>query len=319
MKSLKFLLPLLVVLANGVSAQTYPVKPITMIVPFAPGGGVDTMARLIAPALGQRLGQQIVIDNRGGAGGNIGTEVLARARPDGYTIAMGSLSPNAVNIHLYSRLGFDPIKDIEPIVYVSAVPNILVVAADSPIKTAKELIDAAKATPGKLTYGSAGVGSSQHLAAAMLGTVTGTTSTHVPYKGAGIAQQDLLAGHINFMLDTTGPISFVQSGRMRALAVAAKTRSPALPNVPTFDEVGISNVHSSAWYGLIAPAGTPREIINRINTEANVVLRDPEFKKRLAALGADFGGGTPEEFGKFIASEVTRYADVVKASGAKLD
>jgi tripartite-type tricarboxylate transporter receptor subunit TctC len=319
MTNFKFLILLLVTLASTASAQTYPSKPITMIVPFAPGGGVDTMARLIAPALGQRLGQQIVIDNRGGAGGNIGTEAAARARPDGYTIVMGSLSPNAVNTHLYSRLGFDPIKDFEPIVYVSAVPNILVVAADSPFKTAKDLINAAKAAPGKLTYGTAGVGSSQHLAASLLGIATSSTMTHVPYKGAGIAQQDLLAGHINFMLDTTGPISFVQSGRMRALAVAAKTRSPALPNVPTFDEAGIANVHSSAWYGLMAPAGTPREIINRLNAEANVVLRDPETKKRLVALGADFGGGTPEDFGKFVAAEVVRYADVVKASGAKLD
>jgi len=257
--------------------------------------------------------------SRLGTGGNIGTEAAARVRPDGYTILMRSLSPNAVNVHLYSRLGFDPIKDFESIVYVSAVPNILVVAADSPIKTAKDLINAAKTAPGKLTYGTAGVSSSQHLAASLLGIVTGTTMTHVPYKGAGIAQQDLLAGHINFMLDTTGPISFVQSGRMRALAVAAKTRSPALPDVPTFDEVGVANIHSSAWYGLMAPAGTPIEIINRLNAEANVVLRDPETKKRLATLGADFGGGTPDEFSKFVAAEVISYSVVVKASGAKLD
>lgn len=319
MKIFKFVAFVLCTFASVASAQSYPTKPIVMVVPFAPGGGVDTMARLIAQPLSQRLGQPIVIDNRGGAGGNIGTEAAARARPDGYTIVMGSVSPNAVNTHLYSRLGFDPVKDFEPIVYVSAVPNILVVAANSPIKTAKELVDAARAAPGKYTYGSAGVGSSQHLAAAMLGTATGTNLMHVPYKGAGIAQQDLLAGHISFMLDTTGPISFVQSGRMRALAVASKTRSPALPNVPTFEEAGISGVHSSAWYGLMAPAGTPREIVQRLNAEANAVLRDPEMKKRLAALGADMGGGTPEEFGKFVASEVRRYADVVKASGAKLD
>jgi len=319
MKLFKFVASLLCAIAGAASAQSYPVKPIVMIVPFAPGGGVDTMARLIAQPLSQRLGQPIVIDNRGGAGGNIGTEAAARARPDGYTIVMGSVSPNAVNTHLYSRLGFDPIKDFEPIVYVSTVPNILVVAANSPIKTAKDLVDAARAAPGRYTYGSAGVGSSQHLAAAILGTVTGTSLMHVPYKGAGIAQQDLLAGHISFMIDTTGPIAFVQSGRMRALAVASKTRSPALPNVPTFDEAGIPGVYSSAWYGLMAPAGTPREVVSRLNAEANAVLRDPEMKKRLAALGADMGGGTPEEFGKFVASEVARYADVVKASGAKLD
>jgi tripartite-type tricarboxylate transporter receptor subunit TctC len=307
-------------LATGAFAQGYPSKPITLIVPFAPGGGVDTMSRLIADPLGKALGQTFVIDNRGGAGGNIGTEAAARAAPDGYTLVMGSTSPNAVNVHLYPRLGFDPIKDFAPIGYVSAVPNILVVAANSPYTTASELIAAAKAARnGPLTYGSAGVGSSQHLAAAMLSTATGTTMMHVPYKGAGPAQLDLLSGHIGFMLDTTGPLTFVKSGKMRALAVASKSRSPALPNVPTFDEAGIPGVHSAAWYGLMAPAGTPREIIVLINAKLNEVLRDPETRRRLNEFGADIGGGTPEEFGKFVASEVTRYADVVKASGAKLE
>jgi tripartite-type tricarboxylate transporter receptor subunit TctC len=320
MKTIRVLGLLLGCLAGAAGAQTYPNKPITLIVPFAPGGGVDTMSRLIAEPLGKALGQPFVIDNRGGAGGNIGTEAAARASPDGYTLVMGSTSPNAVNVHLYARVGFDPIKDFAPIGYVSSVPNILVVAANSPYNTAAELIAAAKAgRGGNLTYGSAGVGSSQHLAAAMMGTSTGTSFTHVPYKGAGPAQADLLAGHIGFMLDTTGPLTFVKAGKMRALAVASKTRSPALPQVPTFEEAGIPGVLSAAWYGLMAPAGTPREIVALINTKLNEVLQLPETRRRLAEFGADIGGGTPEEFGRFVAAELVRYADVVKASGAKVE
>jgi tripartite-type tricarboxylate transporter receptor subunit TctC len=319
MKILRFLGFILLAVPGVASAQTYPTKTIVMIVPFAPGGGVDTMARLIAAPLGQRLGQPIIVENRAGAGGNIGTEMAAKARPDGYTLLMGSLTPNSVSIHLYSRLGFDPIKDFEPIAYVSTVPNILVVTADSPIRSAKDLVDRARAEPGRLTYGSAGVGSSQHLAAAILSKATGTELMHIPYKGAGPALADLLAGHLSFMLDTTGPISFVQAGKMRGLATAAKNRSTALPSVPTFDELGIPGVYSSAWYGVMAPAGTPREIVNRVNAEVNAVLREPEMKKRLIDFGADIGGGTPEDFAKLLASEIVRYGEIVKASGAKLD
>jgi tripartite-type tricarboxylate transporter receptor subunit TctC len=305
--------------AQQPGAAGYPNQPIKLMVPWPAGGGVDTTARMISEPIAQKLGQPIVIDNRGGAGGNIGTELAARAKPDGYNLLMGSISPNAVNIHLYSKLGFDPIKDFAPIVYVSAVPNILVVPASSPFKTVKDVIDAAKANPGKLNYGSGGVGSSQHLAAVQFMSAAKIDIVHVPYKGTAPAEADLAAGHISLMLDTTTCLPFVASGRMRALAVASKKRNPALPDVPTFDEVGLPGVYASSWYGLMAPAGTPRPIVDKLNAQANEVLQSADLKRRMAEFGAEIGGGTPEEFGQFIASEIKRYESIVKLSGAKLD
>jgi tripartite-type tricarboxylate transporter receptor subunit TctC len=300
-------------------AQNYPNQPIKLIVPWPPGGGVDTSARIIAQPLSERLGQSIVIENRGGAGGNIGTEVAARAKPDGYTLLMASSSPNAINIHIYPKLPFDPLKDFTAIGYVTAVPNILVVPGNAPSNTAQELLAYIKANPGKVNYGSAGVGSSQHLAASMLIASTGINIVHVPYKGTGPAETDLIAGHIAMMLDTTACLPFVAGGRMKALAVASKSRNPALPSVPTFDEIGVPGVYSSAWYGIMAPAGLPQEIVNRINTELNAVLKSPDVRKKIADFGGEPGGGTPAEFDRFVASELKRYADIVKASGAKVE
>jgi tripartite-type tricarboxylate transporter receptor subunit TctC len=305
--------------APAALAQAYPNQPIKLMVPWPPGGGVDTTARMISEPLAQRLGQPIVIDNRGGAGGNIGTEAAARMKGDGYNLLMASISPNAINVHLYGRLGFDPVKDFAPIVYVSAVPNILVVPAASPFQTVKDVVDFAKANPGKLNYGSGGVGSSQHLAAVQFMQVAGVNLTHVPYKGTAPAEADLVAGHVSLMLDTTTCLPFVAAGKMRALAVASKKRNPALPNVPTFDEVGLPGIYASSWYGLMAPAGTPRPIIDKLNAEANAVLKSPEFQKRMVDFGAEVGGGTPEEFAQFMASETRRYESIVKASGAKVE
>jgi tripartite-type tricarboxylate transporter receptor subunit TctC len=298
--------------------QSYPNQPIKLIVPWPPGGGVDTSARIIAQPLSERLGQSIVIENRGGAGGNIGTEVAARARPDGYTLLMASSSPNAINIHIYPKLPFDPLKDFTAIGYVTAVPNILVVPGNAPANTAQELLAYIKANPGKVNYGSAGVGSSQHLAASMLIAATGVNIVHVPYKGTGPAETDLIAGHIAMMLDTTACLPFVAGGRMKALAVASKSRNPALPNVPTFDEIGVPGVYSSAWYGIMAPAGLPQEIVNRINSEMNAVLKSPEVRKKIADFGGEPGGGTPADFDRFVAAELKRYAEIVKASGARV-
>jgi len=305
--------------AASVHAQNYPNQPIKLIVPWPPGGGVDTSARIISQPLSERLGQSIVVENRGGAGGNIGTEAAAKAKPDGYTLLMGSSSPNAINIHIYPRLPFDPARDFTPIVYVTAVPNILVVPGSSPFNSAPDLLAHIKANPGKVNYGSAGVGSSQHLAASMLITSTGINIVHVPYKGTGPAETDLIAAHIAMMLDTTACLPYVAAGRMKALAVASKARNPALPNVPTFDELGIRGVYSSAWYGIMAPAGVPQEVVSRINAEVNAILRTPEMIKRLAAFGGEPGGGSPEDFSKFILAEIARYADIVKASGAKVE
>ena len=305
--------------ADDSAAKGYPAQPIKLMVPWPAGGGVDTTARIVSELLGHRLGQPFVVDNRAGAGGNIGTELAARQRPDGYNLLMSSISPNAVNISLYTKLGFDPVKDFEPIVYVSAVPNILVVPANSPFKTVKDVIDAARANPGKLNYGSGGIGSSQHLAAVQFAAAAKIDIVHVPYKGTAPAEADLAAGHVSLMLDTTTCLPFIAGGRMRALAVASKVRNPALPDVPTFDEVGLKGVYASSWYGLSAPAGTPRPIIDKLNAEANAVLKSPELQKRMAAFGAEVGGGTPEDFGRFMASETKRYAEIVRISGVKLD
>jgi len=306
--------------AGAAAAQpAYPTQPIKLMVPWPPGGGVDTTARMLAEPLAIRLGEPIVVDNRGGAGGNIGTEMAARYKPDGYNLLMASISPNAINVHLYSKLGFDPVKDFEPILYVSNVPNILVVPADSPFKSVQDVIDAARAKPGSLNYGSGGVGSSQHLAAVQFASTAKIDIVHVPYKGTSPAEADLVAGHISLMLDTTTCLPFIAGGKMRALAVASKARNPALPNTPTFDEVGLHGVYASSWYGLAAPAGTPRPIIDKINAEANKVLQSAEFKKRMLEFGAEIGGGTPEDFGKFMASETRRYESIVRLSGAKLD
>lgn len=303
-----------------VQAQSYPsAQPIRLIVPWPPGGGVDTTARLIAQPLSEHLHQAIVIDNKPGAGGNIGTEVASHAKPDGYTLLMGSISPNAVNVYLYSRLGFDPVKDFAPIIYVSSVPNILVVPGNSPINSVEELIAYAKANPGKLDYGSGGVGSSQHLAGSIFKTAANIDIVHVPYKGTAPAEADLVAGHIGMMLDTTTCLPFIAAGKFKALAVASKQRNPALPNVPTFDELGLRGVYASSWYGLMAPAGMPREIVDLVNAETNAILKTPEMRKRMVDFGAEIGGGSPEDFARFIAEETKRYKEVVHASGAKLD
>ena len=311
---------LLLAAATGAGAQgAYPSQPIKLMVPWPPGGGVDTTARMISEPLAQRLGQPIVIDNRGGAGGNIGTEMATRMKADGYNLLMGSISPNAVNVHLYGRLGFDPLKDFTPIVYVSSVPNILVVPANSPFKTVKDVVDFAKANPGKLNYASGGVGSSQHLAAVLFMQVAKVDLLHVPYKGTAPAEADVVAGHVSLMLDTTTCLPFIAGGKMRALAVASKKRNPALPNVPTFDEEGLPGIYASSWYGLMAPAGLPKPVLDKLNAEANAVLKSPDFQKRMVDFGAEIGGGTPEDFGNFIASEIKRYESIVKASGARLE
>ena len=316
---LKALLWLCLALPLACAAQGYPNQPIRLVVPWPPGGGVDTSARILQQPLAERLKQPIVIENKPGAGGNIGTEQAARSRPDGYTLLMGSVSPNAINVHLYARLGFDPLKDFAPIVFFTTVPNILVVPGGAPYASAQELIAHAKANPGKVNYGSAGVGSSQHLATSMLIAATGINIVHVPYKGTAPAEIDLMAGVVSMLLDTTACLPFVAAGRMKALAVASKARNPALPNVPTFDEIGIPAVYSSSWYGVMAPAGTPPEVVQRINAEVNAILKTPEMRKRLADFGGEVGGGSPEDFARFIVSETARYAGIVKASGAKLE
>ncbi len=303
--------------AGLAQAQAWPTRPIKLIVPWPPGGGVDTAARMIAEPLAQRLGQPVVIDNRPGAAGNIGTAFAAKEKPDGYTLLMASLSPHSVNPHLYAKLGFEPIKDFAPIALVYTVPSFLVVPSASPANTAQELVALAKASPGKLNFASGGPGSSQHLFGVMFNTATQIDTVHISYKGTSPAEQGLVAGQVDYMLDPPTCLPFVTGGRLKALAVAAPKRNPELPNVPTLDEAGIKGVYTLTYYGVAAPAGTPRDIVNRLNAEINAILRTDDVRNRLAKLAAEPGTGTPEEFGQFMESEMKRYGEIVRISGAK--
>jgi len=303
--------------AGAAHADTYPSKPIRLIVPWPAGGGVDTSARIISQPLAERLGQAIVVDNRAGAAGNIGTALAAKEKPDGYTLLMGSLSPNAVNPHLYTSLGFDPVKDFAAVALVYTVPSFLVVPANSPANTAQEFIAHAKANPGKLNMGSGGVGSSQHLFGVMFTNATKIDTVHVAYKGTSPAETALIAGQVDFMLDPPTALPFVEAGKLKALAVASPVKNPALPNVPTLDELGVPGVHTSTFYGVMAPANTPKEIVDRLNREINAILQTDDVRARLVKLAAVPGTGTAEDFGKFVAAELDRYGEIVKLSGAK--
>lgn len=308
----------LLVVAGWAQAQAaYPNKPIRLIVPWPPGGGVDFSARLISQPLAERLRQPIIVENKPGVAGNLGTAQFTREAPDGYTLLMGSLSPNAVNPHLYSKLGFDPVKDFEFVALAYIVPSFLVVPANSPANSPKELVAIAKASPGKLNFGSGGVGSSQHLFGVMFNTATGIDAVHVSYKGTAPAEAALVAAEIDYMVDPPTALPFVNGGRMKALAVAAPKRSAALPNVPTLDEVGIPNVHTSTFYGFMAPAGTPKAIVDRLNKEINAVLQSPDIQARIAKNAAETYNWSPEEYKKFVLGEIDRYREVVKQSGAK--
>ncbi|MDR0577239.1 MAG: tripartite tricarboxylate transporter substrate binding protein [Candidatus Accumulibacter sp.] len=313
----RFSVALIAVACAGLAqAQNYPSRPIRLIVPWPAGGGVDTSARIIAQPLSERLGQTIVIENKPGAAGNIGTALAAHEKPDGYTLLQASLSPNAVNPHLYKNLGFDPVKDFEPVALAYTVPSFLVVPANSPVNSAKELIEYAKANPGKLNFGSGGVGSSQHLFAVMLMAATGIDATHVAYKGTSPAEAALVAGQVDFMLDVPTCLPFVEAGKLKVLGVASPQRNSAQPNVPTLNELGIP-VETLTFYGVMAPAKTPKEIVAKLNKEINAILQTPEVRSRLTKLAADPGTGSPEDFGKFVAGELERYGKIVKLSGAE--
>jgi tripartite-type tricarboxylate transporter receptor subunit TctC len=303
--------------AGVAQAQTYPSKPIRMIVPWPAGGGVDTAARIISQPLSERLGQPIVVENKPGAAGNIGTALAAKEKPDGYTLLMGSASPNGINPHLYSNLGFDPVKDFAPVALVYTVPSFLVVPAASPYKSAQELVAYAKANPGKLNFGSGGVGSSQHLFGVMFMNAAKIDMVHVAYKGTSPAETALIAGQVDVMMDPPTCLPFVAAGKLNALAVGAKNRNPAMPDLPTLDELGIPGVHTSTFYGVMAPANTPQEIVNKLNAEINAILRTDEILARLAKLAAEPGKGSAEDFRKFVLAEIERYGEVVKLSGAK--
>jgi tripartite-type tricarboxylate transporter receptor subunit TctC len=304
-------------LASSLSFAAWPEKPITLLVPWAPGGATDQIARLLSVPLGKALGQAVIVENKGGAGGVIGTTWFVREKPDDYTLLLATSSTNAAAPYLYKHLGFDPAKDFTPVTTLAAIPNVMVVPAKSPWNSLKDLIAAAKANPGKYTYGSAGIGGSQHLAGAQFKKAAGIEIRHVPYKGSGPAAEDLIAGHIDMMIDT-GSLGSIKGGLLKPLAVAWDKRLPALPNVPTFAEAGTPMV-ASAWYGLMLPANAPREVVMRLNTEVNKILKTPEIREKLVGMGAIVMGGTPEEFARFNAEELKRYEGMVRDSGAPQD
>ena len=301
--------------ASSGADPTYPAQAIRLVVPFPAGGGVDGAARLLVQPLSARLGQSVFIDNRTGAAGNIGTQVAAQAKPDGYTLLMASVSPNAVNVHLYKQLGYDQVRDFTPVGIAMTVPNILVVKADSPFKSVNALIAAAKASPGRLNYGSAGVGASQHLATESFQQQTGTEMMHIQYRGSAPAQAALMGGEIDMIFDSTSVLPLVLSGKLKALAVTSGKRLPVLPNVPTLEESGVRGVVAGVWYGVMAPAGTPAPVIARLNKELNAALGDPEVQQRMESFGAQGAPGRPEALSALVASDIDRYHGLVRKVG----
>lgn len=306
--------------ASFAQADAYPSRPIKLLVPWAAGGATDSLARLIGQKLSVRLKQPVVVDNKGGAGGTIGTSAFVKEKPDGYSLLMATSSANVAGPYLYARPGFDPIKDFTPIAYVGLIPNVLEVSARSRFKTAQELIAEARKNPGTINYGSGGNGSSQHLSSSLLQKVAGIQIVHVPYKGSGPALTDLMAGQVDFILDT-GSLGHVKSGSLKALAVASSKRLPALPEVPTFAELGYRDMIASAWYGVLAPAGLPQAIQDKLNAEINAVLKDPETRQQIEMTlgGIVSDAESPAWFGDFLKSELKRYAEIVKLSGAKAE
>ena len=300
-------------------AQTYPSKPIRIIVPFPTGGGVDLAARIIGQKLNEALGRPVIVDNRTGAAGHIGTEIAARSAPDGYTLVMGSLGPLAIDPSLYPGLPYDPVKDFAPIALVASTIYALVVHPDVPAKSVEELIALAKASPGKLNYASSGTGTPPHLFMEHFMTSAGKMS-HIPYKGAGPALTDLLGGQVQvFFADVIAIRPYLESNRLRALAVTSAQRARATPNLPTMAEAGLPGFVATSWTGVLAPAGTPQAIVTKLNTEIVRVLPLPEIVASLGGDGSEFGKNTPDEFAAFMRSERARWRKVIEAASVKLD
>lgn len=305
--------------ASVLAQQPYPSRPIRLISPFAPGGGNDILCRTIAPKLTERIRQQVIVDNRPGANGIIGTEVAARSAPDGYTIVLIP-SGHAVNASLHRKLPYDSIRDFTPITLVGSSPLILAVHPSLPARNVKELIALAKTHPEELTYGSAGIGSSGHLGGALFDALTGTKMVHVPYKGMSLAITDLMSGQVSLVFGTSlSVMPHVRSGRLRAMATTGAQRSPALPDLPTVAEAGVSGYEAGLWYGFVGPARIPAEIVRRLNAEIVAVLKLTEVRERLASQGVDAQPSTPEEFGRLLASDLERWAKVVQRAGIRAE
>jgi tripartite-type tricarboxylate transporter receptor subunit TctC len=305
------------VLAGPAFAQSFPSKPIRLIVPFPPGGGNDIVGRIVAQRLGEALGRQVIVDNRGGAGGTIGTDLAAKSAPDGYTMLINNISL-AVNATLYPKLPYDTLKDLAPVSLAGRQPNLLVAHPSLPARSVRDVVALAKARPRQVNYASGGVGTAGHLATELFMLMTGVQLVHVPYKGLGPALTDLMGGHVQLAISTlASALPQVKAGKMRALAVTTAQRSPFFPEVPTMSESGVTGYEFSTWYGLLTAAGTPRAIVDRLNEECRKVLALPALKEQFSAQGLEAASSTPDEFAAYLKSEVTKWAKVVKQSGAK--
>jgi len=301
-------------------AQGYPNKPIRLVVPYAPGGATDIIGRAAAAELSKTMGQQVIIENRPGAGGNLGAEQVARSAPDGYTLLVSPSSLHGITPFLYNKLTYDPNKDLAPIIVLGSFANVLVMNPSIKANSVSELVALIKASPGKFTYASSGSGSTIHLSGEMFKSMLNLDIAHVPYKGSSPALTDLMGGQVSIMFDNIpSAITFIRSGKLKALATTGPTRSSSLPELPTMIEAGFPGYISTAWFGIVAPAGTPKEIIARLNAEGQKAAKSPDFIKRMNELGYDIVGGSPEQMGAMIQEEVKRWGPVVKASGAQVD
>jgi tripartite-type tricarboxylate transporter receptor subunit TctC len=311
---------LAVVLSLGVQAQPYPAKPIRFVVPYPAGGPLDTVARLLGQKVSESTKQPVIVDNKPGAGGNIGADAVAKSPADGYTILMGAVATHAINPTLYSSIPYDAIKDFTPVTQVASTPNVLVVNPSVPAANVREFIAYAKANPGKLNFGSGSTGSAGHLAGELFKTMAGVDMTHVPYKGAAPAMSDLIGGQIQLMFDNlASSLAQMHAGKVRALAVTTATRSALAPELPTIAESGLPGFDISTWFGIFVPAGTPRDVVTRLHGEFTRALAMPDIREKMMSLGAEPVGSRPDEFAAYIRSEADKYARVIKASGARAD
>jgi tripartite-type tricarboxylate transporter receptor subunit TctC len=314
----KFLGACLLMLASGAHAQTFPAKAVRIITPFTAGSAIDTLARVLGQKMSDAWGQQVVVDNRIGANGIIGTEAAAKAPADGYTLHLGNISTLAINPHLYSKLPYDALRDFAPVTLAATIPVVLVVHPSLPVKSVKELIALAKARPGQINYASGGTGSAQHLPMEMLRVEAGIDVTHVPYKGLGPAFNDVLGGQVPMMwTGVSNVVQYVEKGRLRVLAIGGTKRSTVLPDVPPMAEAGVPGFDFAAWTGYLAPAGTPRDVIAKLHADIVRTVNAPEVREKMTTLGFELVGNTPEEFAALIRNDIARFGKLVKAAGIK--